>query len=101
MKHEFSCYINNFSWLCWQSAANASLLRISLICGKIQGVSALRPLLCPADIEVSVLHQQEIAKFPKQRIREYFKQNREFRSGNRDISGKSRQMVQRTLRRSA
>ena len=72
MKHIFFFYINDLEWLCWQSAANASPLPSSLIHGKIQGISALLAPPCPPDTDFSVLHQQELAKFPKQRIRELF-----------------------------
>ncbi len=37
MKHGIYLYINELAWLCWQSVANASLLRNSLIYGKLQG----------------------------------------------------------------
>jgi hypothetical protein len=88
-------------WLCWQSTAKGSLLSDSLICGKIQGISAFLAPPCPAAAEFSILYQQEMVKFPKQRIREFFRRNREFRSGSRDLSCEIRQVVQRTLRRSA
>jgi len=38
VKHIFSCYINDLTWLCWEAVANASLPSNSLISGKIQGI---------------------------------------------------------------
>jgi len=64
-------------WLCWQSQANPSLLPNSLIYGKLQGISAVLAQPCPPDTDFSVLHQQEMAKFPKRQIRELFGRNKE------------------------
>jgi len=44
-------------WVCWQSAANMSPLSNSLICGKIQGITARFALPCPAEAEFSILYQ--------------------------------------------
>ena len=89
------------TWLCWQSAANVSPLPNSQIHGKIQGISARLAPPCPPDTDFSVLYQQEIVKFPKLPIREFFGRNREFLSANRDLSCGSRRIVQTILRRSA
>ena len=82
------------AWLCWQSAAKGSLLSDSLICRKIQGISALLAPSCPARAEFSISYQAERAKFPKQRIRELSRRNKEFWNGNRDFTCWSRQVFQ-------
>jgi hypothetical protein len=44
-------YINELSWLCWQSTAKGSPLSDSLISGKIQGISDVLAPPCPAETD--------------------------------------------------
>jgi hypothetical protein len=74
-------YIDQFAWLCWEAAANASLPSNSLICGKIQGIWSELGRRTTLDAS---LYKGLRVEFPTKQNREILAADRERSLSNRD-----------------
>src|SRR6266542_2057836 len=77
-----SCYRDWSSDVC--SSDLPSLVQIPCLSGKIQGISWFQAPVWPFSIRSRTLYQCFVRRFPNQWIREFFRENRERNSVNRD-----------------